>query len=72
MNSLNSKNYHCIKNIDIKYYFVKENTKLEQVFFKYTSFSENTLLTCSQNHSLEMHYKNTYHIWDEQLIYKVC
>ena len=42
MNSLNSKNHHCIKNIDIKHHFVKENTKLEQVFFKYTPFSENT------------------------------
>ena len=42
MNSLNSKNHYYTKNINIKYHFVKKNTKLGQVFFKYTLFLENT------------------------------
>jgi len=38
-NTINDKNHCRTKYIDIKYHFVKEHTKLEQVKFEYTLFT---------------------------------
>jgi len=40
-NSLNDKNHHRTKHIDVRYYFIKEHTKKGNVIFHYTPTTQN-------------------------------
>jgi len=40
-NTVNDKNHRRTKHIDVKYHFVKEHTKSEQVKFEYIPSTEN-------------------------------
>jgi len=38
---LNNKSHHCTKYIDVKHYFIKEQTEQGNVTFKYISSADN-------------------------------